>query len=875
MGKKSRLRESVDGDQLVLHEARKVELIAPQDARGTAWDVVLIATGFSKNTGPSGLPRYYSEATLRRAIREGVFEGLVAKTYRFGRPVIGDEFNHLPDEGRATRKDFAENQVGFFENVRYEDFKRPDGSRGEGIIGKMVLFEGAKALRENMVDAYRHGRPDLYGLSIDADGTARVGVAEGKRAEIVSHIVGAHSTDIVSEPAAGGSILRLVASFEGEASMNLMQLLKLIEQRRPTWLKGVPSPAPDQAEADYLKHIAESAVTQSGDAIVQAGTDEQKLQAASDMQMAQKLMELLKAGKTGDAMSLLQQKLQSGAKAEMEEGTKNEPATVKVDVDATGVEAAAKTLQDGAAAMAAAAQAGADAQASTAVAEALAEANALKEQAAATVAELNALKEQAAKDASKTLVDGLVNGTDLHEATKTKIKGEFAGMVGITEANVKERIAEEREYLANFSESGRVRGLGDAHSVVTGVQVGQDQFDKMSLAMQGMFEGEDVEGVARFRSLTESWRAFNMPFGTVEETGELMFKSAAAALPKRITSRGWAQYNSPLAKHQKMLRESWGSYVPQSLRESVTTADWAVAFGDALFRRLQKAYSDDPLNDWKIVSDIMSLGDWTNKVKILRHGAVETLPVVNEKAPYQPLVPATPTEEVEELEPDKYGGTRCFTMEDMMADRLNVLRRITTDLGRAAVRTIHEKVWDEFETNAAIQGNALLSVANQNLVTGSPALSYDAVGAAVRLLRDQQELGSGRRLGLKPAYLIHGTALEQEAIEITESRVKQTAAEDAQMINVINRWGIKPLTTLGVGRTLATENHWWVITDKRDCELVSVGFPGGRERPDIFVQGKGQETQGSVFDADAITFKVRLIFGVKMVDYRGVTGSLA
>ena len=235
-------------------------LISSPSKSGSRWRVVLIETGFSKNRSRDGRQRYYPESALRRAFREGVFEGTRIKAFRYGQPVIGgsDEFNHLDRSGRKSGKDFAENIIGYSENVRYEEFRRPDGSTGEGLTADLVILKGAKALRENMVDAWEQGKHDLYGLSIEAGGMARPGVVDGLDAEIVEHLVEASSTDIVSEPAAGGSLLRLAASQGSEDSMDPKKLIELIESTQPAMLKGIPSIAAGQDPADYLTHVCES-----------------------------------------------------------------------------------------------------------------------------------------------------------------------------------------------------------------------------------------------------------------------------------------------------------------------------------------------------------------------------------------------------------------------------------------------------------------------------------------------------------------------------------------------------------------------------------------------------------------------------------------
>lgn len=839
-------------------ESGPVDFLGPANADGSLWEVVMIESGFSRNIGKSGLPRYYPEATLQRAVREGVFDSLKASTFRIGLPVIGENaFDHLPQQARDLGKKFAENTLGFFQGARYGDFTRPDGTKGRGVISLLGVLKGNQAIRENMVDAWKRRQYNLYALSIDADGEARVGVAEGRKAEIVERISRAESTDVVSAPAAGGSLLRLVASREGATTMDI--LLKLIQQSRPRWAQGAPVPAPEQKPGDYLRVLTES-IKANIERELDGAKDATRLaEAGEGLQLIRKVLMLLEAGKADEAMELLKSAVASYPQAE----SAPKPPAPHAPAPAP---APASRVQEGVV------------DADRALAQ-------IREQSAALAriaAEAETLTQAMRVRESASIVREALLASGLPEAAQKRVTRLFESKTGIARDSVDLAIADERAYIASFQESARTAAASAASAgAAAPVVMGDDRRAKLAKAMQGMMSGSPVEGLM-FGSLQESWAAYGNRFYDRDTTGEVIFKAIAAAFPKRVTKGGFKGdvWDDPLGVHHRRLRESWipggsGLYLPVELREAVTTSDWSVAFGDSLYRRLEREYTDDPLNDWRLFADVMNLSDWTNKQRIIRRGKLGVLPIVLQNGPYNELSPVTPTEEVEELQPEKHGGKFKLTLEDVMADRLNVIRQIPRDLARASVRTIHEKVFDQIETNPVIQGNALISAANLNLVAGSPALAYIPVTDAVRLLRDQVELGSGKKLGFRPKYLLTGTKKENESIEITESLVKQTGTEDSTVVNVVRKWGMQSVSSLGVGRTAATENRWWVLTDKRDCEQIAVGFPGGRDRPDIFVQGEGEENQGSVFDADAVTFKVRLICGAKIVDFRGITGSLA
>ena len=157
---------------------------APQ---GKEWDVVLIETGLSKNGN------FYPADVLRNAVP--LFEGLKACAYRFGKP-LGDQFNHLPEKVSLTRPDgLAENVVGWFENARYAKFTRPDGSKGEGVVARFHIMEGALWLRKNLKDSFEHGMSGILGFSIDAKGKARDQVVGGRSVKVVERLEEVRSTD--------------------------------------------------------------------------------------------------------------------------------------------------------------------------------------------------------------------------------------------------------------------------------------------------------------------------------------------------------------------------------------------------------------------------------------------------------------------------------------------------------------------------------------------------------------------------------------------------------------------------------------------------------------------------------------------------------
>lgn len=858
-------------------EAHGVRVLRPE---GKDWDVVIIEAGLSLNNV------FYPSDTLRRDFK--IFEGVRACAYRFGNKLGGgrDQFNHLPDVAALQKPEgFVENEVGFFRNARFGKFKRPDGHTGEGILALFHVLEGHEWLRKNLRDAWEHGRSDLMGFSIDARGQAREGMIEGKRVRIVEKIVEVRSTDVVTNPAAGGAVLRLVASVGGGAVMDATHksIYELVEEHRPMWLlEDVAAATTDDEYKTNLMAMLEANLAKAEDVQSKIGIgkeDEQTLlEVAHGVNALNQIMGLLRAGKVNEAMRML--------KSMIEGNPVHEKASVQSCMAAhysfPYKEAAPVVVEPTPAPVLipAPAPAAAALEEDTMDAETKAKLERLAE-----LETQNADFEKKWQDLQikerDLRIDARVNASDLPDAAKEKVLSLLKAREGeVTDEQVDEAVEAEKTYIGTIKETpaaaSKPHGLGKAHGDETDVTVGKDKYDNLVKAWEGFFDGGiEVDGVQPFRSLHEAWGKITGKYYDRETLTDLIFESIRLAFPSRPRAAG-------MEGHINKLREGWGSSsaipVTMQLREAITTSDFPVSFGDALFRRLQKEYREDPRNDWRrIISSMENLTDLTNKFNFIRIGGLGVLPDVPQNAPYQEFT--DPTEVNEQLTPSKKGALFKMTWEDVLADRVGVIRRVPSMLGRSAVRTIHELVWDEIDTNPLMaDGIALIDAAHNNLVATNPALSYAAVTDAITLLRNQTEQDSGKLLGLSPAFLLVGPEKENEAIEITDSTVKVNTAEDATTVSFINRIGVKTFATLGLGRVVSptTKFRWYVAAAPRDAESIAIGFLGGRDRPDIFVQSPvDTPTAGASFDSDALTFKVRLGLGAKVLDHRWIVGSLA
>lgn len=231
-------------------EAMHVTSSVLQEVAGTSgreWDVILIETGTSKNGN------HYPAETLQAAA--GLFERA---------PAFAD---HATEHDRATRPERSvRDKIGTFSRVTYGQHE-VDGRMVEGLRARFKAI--APWVREVLKEAVASGEPDFVGFSIDAEGRVARREQNGRAVAWVEAISRVNSVDLVTDPAAGGRIVRLVAStqpvVESEQTMTPEEIAKLIQD-------GIAAALAAQAPAAVAEAPAVADVTEPAAAPVTEAT---------------------------------------------------------------------------------------------------------------------------------------------------------------------------------------------------------------------------------------------------------------------------------------------------------------------------------------------------------------------------------------------------------------------------------------------------------------------------------------------------------------------------------------------------------------------------------------------------------------------------
>lgn len=405
----------------------------------------------------------------------------------------------------------------------------------------------------------------------------------------------------------------------------------------------------------------------------------------------------------------------------------------------------------------------------------------------------------------------------LPQAAKDKLLADFAGRERFVEADVDAAIKGERDYLARFTESGKV-SLGDLD-----IEIVESRSQKVGEMLDAFFDPahKDHRSVQSFRECY------------IDITGD-----------KRVTGR---IENCD----QSRMREALGV---EGFRESLDSSSFANVLGNAITRRMIADYRTQNQYDvWRPIVNVVPLNDFRTNERT-RFGGYGDLPDVGQGAPYSPLT--SPTDEKASYAAGKKGGTEDATLEMFKNDDVGSIRMIPIKLSRSAKRTLAKFVLDFIRTNpTAYDGVALFHASHGNL--GAAALDATSFAAARLAMLKQAEKDSADRLGINLKNLLVPVDLQQTGVDLFNRNTN------------LDKTFVQQLSPTILPVWYWTDSNDWAATaDPMECPTIEVGFLDGNEEPELFVQDA--PTVGSIFTHDKLTWKIRHIYGGVPMDYRGL-----
>lgn len=408
------------------------------------------------------------------------------------------------------------------------------------------------------------------------------------------------------------------------------------------------------------------------------------------------------------------------------------------------------------------------------------------------------------------------------------VRRRFAGRV-FEQAELDAELREQQELLASLAQSGVITGMGYERPTVSGVRAA---IDRLQEAVDATFDVHLDGGVVR-NGRRQGVRAF-------ESIRELY---AVATGDHEV--RGFGPNIRALESERVAEADT-------------TTASFSYLLGTSMNRKLLAEYQSWPA-EWQKWCTIVPIKDFKQQQRV-RLGAFGSLSTVAEDTAYTTLslsdVQAT-------YSATKRGNLVQISRETIVNDDLQGVKQIPTKLAIAAAYTLAEFVYNFVlsTSNPAIyDGFALFNAAQHGNYGSGATLTTANVEAGVTAMRKQTN-SAGKRLGIRPAFLIVPPELEFTALTIVRS-----AGIPGSNNNDINP--MMGYMDVIVSPQLTAAAQWILSADPRVVDTVEVGFVGGQVNPELFIQDN--PLYGLNFTQDVISYKVRHEYGAAVVDYRGL-----
>lgn len=419
---------------------------------------------------------------------------------------------------------------------------------------------------------------------------------------------------------------------------------------------------------------------------------------------------------------------------------------------------------------------------------------------------------------SQLLLERRLTESVLPEAVREVVRQKFAGRI-FEAADLERELTLNRQMLAGLTRSGIVRDHG-YERVEVGAQI--TEAEKMQMAFDLMFDknGDMVSDADKTRlGHIRGFQSIREAYARVTGDGSINGLSDRSLLG-----------NIRVSEHAPMQRIT---------EADTTTATFTYLLGTSMNKRLLRDYQAWAA-EWMKFCTIVPIRDFKQQTRV-RMGAFGSLPIVPEDAAYSSV---TLSDSAATYVPQKRGNLVTVSRETIVNDDLNAIRTIPTKLAAAAAYTLAEFVYSFLSNNPAIyDGSALFTSGAPHNNLGSSALSTASMQAGVTAMREQTNF-AGKRIGLRPRYLIVPPELEFSAMVMTKS-----AGVPGSPNNDINP--MLGYVTPIVSPQLTNTTQWFMAADPQVVDTIEIGFVGGQVNPVLLIQD--QPLYGLNFTQDVIS----------------------
>lgn len=301
-----------------------------------------------------------------------------------------------------------------------------------------------------------------------------------------------------------------------------------------------------------------------------------------------------------------------------------------------------------------------------------------------------------------------------------------------------------------------------------------------------------------------------------------------------------------------------------AVRASIISSTFGDAWENVLNRRFLASFENPDFGDWRKLTRVVPLQNFVKQERIVK-GGYANLATVAEGQNYESMT--TPADQGHGYTPTKRGGTEDVTWEAWLRDDVGALD-VGPAMGMSAARTLYEFVFDLYKSGTVTMdydSTALYDATHSN--TGTTALSSTELIAVYKAMMKQADISNSKRLMVQPKFLLVPIDLMNTAFDLLKS-LSTFPGGSTNDYEFIRRLGLEAI----VVRHWTDTNNWYLVADPTMYPAAEIGFVGGNEQPELFVQD--DRNLGSYFNADKITYKIRHAYGGTILRHETVYGEV-
>lgn len=291
------------------------------------------------------------------------------------------------------------------------------------------------------------------------------------------------------------------------------------------------------------------------------------------------------------------------------------------------------------------------------------------------------------------------------------------------------------------------------------------------------------------------------------------------------------------------------------VRAAFSTLSLPTVLSNVAGKSLVEAYQEGT-QTWRAFSAIKSAPNFQTQTGIRPSfvGNLEPVPTGGE------VKHGTMAESTYEWQPDQYSKQFFVDRKHVYNDDIGFLDEAPSLMGRAAARTVNDKVFSTILAN----GGSFFSSGNGNLATGGgTVLALASFGARVAAMRSQRD-AQDNDIQITPRVLLVPPELEATALSIINSTsIGRTDTQpDGNPWTAFVELAVESRLSNTAKFSGASTTAWYLMGGPMDAPFA-VGFVDGVQTPTV--QFWGFDSNPNVL---ALGFRALLDFGVAFGDYR-------